>query len=365
MNIIRAVRDYPAQLRYRRELRGRNFNAIADHPVLAFGASAPRQGELVHGGRVKLTHLEKRFAHDEARFNLLYLVSSAIPPFAEELVVFALRNGARFVWNQNGVGFPAWAGRNSAVVNKEMSRLARLADFIIYQSDFCKQSAEKYLLVSETKPSAILLNPVDLETFAPSSNPPPFSRVRLLTAGTHNQAERVTLPVEALSILRKRGLEAQLTIAGELRWKNAQTELRDLLEQRSLARYVEIKPSFSQEEAAKMLREHHVLLHMKYHDPCPTMVIEALASGIPVIGSVSGGMPQLVGDDGGKLLQTALSWEKPAYPDPGLIADAIASITHDWPAHSHLARARAERLFSAEKWLASHGAIFQSLLAAR
>ena len=36
-------------------------------------------------------------------------------------------------------------------------------------------------------------------------------------------------------------------------------------------------------------------LMMKYNDPCPNTVLEALASGLPVLYSASGGVPELVG----------------------------------------------------------------------
>ena len=50
------------------------------------------------------------FACDEQSFNLLYLVSSAPPAFAEDLLKRCQRLGIPLVWNQNGVAYAAWAG---------------------------------------------------------------------------------------------------------------------------------------------------------------------------------------------------------------------------------------------------------------
>ena len=70
-------------------------------------------GRLIHGGAVKLIHLRDAFAWNEETFNLLYLVSSAPPAFAEDLLRRCENLGIPLVWNQNGVAYPAWAGKNT------------------------------------------------------------------------------------------------------------------------------------------------------------------------------------------------------------------------------------------------------------
>ena len=92
---------------------------LADNgPAVHYGGVLPRApGAIVNGGKVKLTHLDRIYPEQLRRYNLLYLVSSAIPPHALDLVRFAKRRGARLVWNQNGVAYPAWAGPFSAEVN--------------------------------------------------------------------------------------------------------------------------------------------------------------------------------------------------------------------------------------------------------
>ena len=112
-----------------------------------------------------------------------------------------------------------------------------------------------------------------------------------------------------------------------------------------------------------MYRSAHVLLHPKYHDPCPTVVIEALACGLPVVGSRSGGLPELVGEDGGELLEVPLSWDAPSAPDPAKMAEAVARIMQAWPARSRAARARAVRLFDAGAWVEAHRRIFTDITA--
>jgi glycosyltransferase involved in cell wall biosynthesis len=353
----------PARWRFRGELGRRSLVPAGHEPALNYGGALPREaGALVAGGRVKLRQLDRAFPERDD-FNLLYLVSSAAPPHALELVRWARERGAKFVWNQNGVAFPAWAGSRLAETNRPMAALRNEADFVVYQSAFCRESAERFLGLS-TAPSRVLFNPVDLREFSPAPPSGPVACWHLLTAGTHYQPSRVLVPIEALRHLRETGCPAHLTVAGALRWPNADAEVRSAIDRLELTDAVTLRPAFSQAEAVDLYRSAHVLVHPKYHDPCPTVVIEALACGLPVIGSRSGGLPELVGEDGGELLAVPLSWDRPAAPDAKEIANAAMKVILNWPVRSRAARARAERLFDAERWVAEHRAIFEKLLAA-
>ena len=154
------------------------------------------------------------------------------------------------------------------------------------------------------------------------------------------------------------------TIAGELRWPGAQREVREAIAAAGLDDAVTLRPAFTQAEAITLFQSAHVLLHPKYHDPCPTIVIEALACGLPVIGSRSGGLPELVGEDGGELIDVPLSWDASSAPDPARMADAVVRILNGWPAHHVAARVRAECLFDANRWVAEHRRVFEQLLGA-
>ena len=114
-----------------------------------------------------------------------------------------------------------------------------------------------------------------------------------------------------------------------------------------------------------MCRAHHVLLHPKYMDPCPTVVIEALACGLPVVGPASGGLPELVDAGSGRLLPVPEDWERMHSPDPGAMAAAVDEIAGDWQSFSTRARRRALALFRVEPWVARHGEIFAQLLGSK
>lgn len=335
-------------------------NAGESRPLLGFGGVLDA-GTLIHGGAVKLLSLRDGFPHDEANFNILYLVSSAQPAFATDLVRLCRSKGIKFVWNQNGVGYPAWAAQEAERHNAPMRLLRAQADFIIYQSEFCRESADEFLGLCKN-PSKTLLNPVDLKKFSPRSGSLPASPLRLLAMGTHNYRERVTSTLECLRILRNSHLDCTLTIAGPLAWRNAQNDINRTVAAMGLADAVKILAPFRQEDAPGIYRNHHILLHPKYMDPCPTVVAEALACGLPVVASRSGGVPEMVDPSCSALIDVPISWEKSSTPSGHELAGAVRSIRPDFPEFSAGARRRAEQVFDQKIWLAQHAEIFRSLL---
>jgi glycosyltransferase involved in cell wall biosynthesis len=325
--------------------------------VVSFGGVL-RTGRLVHGGAVKLLALRETFPCDERAFSVLYLVSSARPPFATDLARQCKSLGIRFVWNQNGVGYPAWSGRQTRAVNAPMRHLRAMADHVIHQSEFCRRSADLFLGPRDG-PSSVLLNPVNLRQFCPPADPLAPLPLRLLAMGTQNYPERAWCVIEAAAALLQGGIECSLTLAGPILWKNGESELATRVRRAGLENRFFRIPSFHRHEAPKICQSHHILIHPKYMDPCPTVVAEALACGLPVVGSASGGLPEMVGPDCGCLLPVEESWDHLITPSGHQIAQAVSSLVPLLPAAAAAARAHATRLFNEATWLHAHEKIFE------
>ncbi len=110
-----------------------------------------------------------------------------------------------------------------------------------------------------------------------------------------------------------------------------------------------------------MFRRAHLLLHTKVKDPCPTLVLEAMACGLPVVHPASGGTVELVGDVGGIGVPHPDTWDRDDPPSPEALADAVDRVLADLPAYAAAARARAVERFSLEPWLERHRALFERL----
>lgn len=330
---------------------------------LGFGwLDDPRRPEETGiGGAVKLTHLRGRFGEEREAFNALYLVSSTLHlvPHVEELVAWARNEGVALVWNQNGVAYPAWRGDGYPWFNEPMRRLLAQADHVVYQSEFCRAAADRYLGAA-TAPAEVLWNPVDLAHFSPAV-PPPLNIWQLLAMGTNHAFYRVRAALDALAELVRRGRSVRLTIAGEFRWHDGAAEVARYLAATGLGDHVRLRTRFTQAEAPALYRAAHVLLHAKYKDPCPTVPIEALACGVPVIGSRSGGMPELVPAACGRLVDVPDDWTRDHAPDPVAMADAVEEICGAHGVFAAAARSWAERSFDRERWLDRHAEIFMEL----
>ena len=350
----------PERWRFQRRLESIGLSPRRGAPALNYGdALAPDSAGLIHGGRVKLLHLAEEFPPSASDFNLLYLVSSAPPEFALELVDWARKRGAKLVWNQNGVAYPAWYGSRVEQINAPMRQLRARADYIFYQSAFCRDCAGRFLGEVNT-PGEIAFNCVDTTRFQPAEAPD-TSVCKLLAAGSHHESYRVMSVLAAVAELKRRKCPVMLHLAGRLLWKGAEAEVAAHIRELGIAENILRIPPYRQEDAPAIYQAAHILLHPKYKDPCPTVPIEAMACGVPVIGSLSGGMPELVSPDAGLLLEVPESWEKNYWPAPTAMADAVEQIMARWPQYRAAARANAESRFSREQWLEQHRRVFQML----
>jgi len=325
----------------------------------------PARDEPISGGIVKCLDLNERFPNFPDKANLLYLVSSALPDRRELLARAAQRAHGRFVLNQNGVAYPAWAGRDWRKRNEPNAKVHGIADFVVYQSEFCQRCAERFL--GERKgPSQVLYNPVNTDIFTPLHDFTPNAHAPiLLAAGSHHDAYRVKIPIEALAIVRRSEPKARLAVAGRLVWSaEAEKEARGWARDLGVAEAVEFWGPYSQAEAPVLFRKADVLIHLKVQDPCPRLVVEAMACGLPVVYSATGGLPELMGDEAGVGIPGEEDFDVFHLPSPESVADAIIRSLADHRKLARQARTRAVRLFSTGGWLEAHGWIF-ALLAGR
>ena len=325
----------------------------------------PTRDEPVSGGIVKFLDLAECFPNSAANANLLYLVSSALPERRELLARAGQRANGRFVLNQNGVAYPAWAGGDCRARNAPNARVYKMADYVVYQSEFCRLSAERYL--GERKgPGEVLYNPVDTDVFTPGPKKQSHDGPILLVAGSHHTFSRVQIPIDVLSELDSKWPSARLVIAGRLRWRESESqaaqELQDYIGSKKLDNRVEYLGGYSQKGAPELLRRADVLVHTKYSDPCPRLVVEAMACGVPVAYSASGGVPELVGDTAGCGVPAPQDWDNEHSPSSEAMAEAVSQILDNRASCAQAARERAVKLFDVRYWCERHRTIFESLL---
>jgi glycosyltransferase involved in cell wall biosynthesis len=325
--------------------RGVSGNEI----VLTLSGVLPTQGsrKIIHGGKVKLLHLRERFGDSWKRFNIAYFVSSGLP-FAPAIWLRLYKLfGIKTVWNQNGLAYPAWANEKAQAINNLLKPI-HLSDYVVYQTEFTRRCTERFLGFY-TGPYSVLINPVDTKKFKPGEISLPTEPFVIIMSGHHFESpERLQVSLDAVREVRKRGIEAKLLVIG-----NTQEVPQE--------DWLEVIGKFTQEEAPGLYQRAHILLHLKNLDPCPTIVLEALSSGLPVVGLANGGMPELVDENSGVLIPAIEDFEKFIYPSPSEVASAILEVKDGLKAFSAGARELALK-FDKEIWLERHEEIFKSLL---
>jgi glycosyltransferase involved in cell wall biosynthesis len=325
----------------------------------------PRPGEVAWGGIVKFQRMQEDFPNSPRCFNLLYMVSSARPQDSEQLLWLARRKGVKFLWNQNGVAYPAWHGKDWEKTNEPFAKMLHGADYVFYQSKFCKLSSDRFL--GERKNDwEILYNCVDTTQFTPATSNPNRDNLILLLGGSQYQYYRLETALQTLAILARDRDDIYLWVTGRLGWLPDETEThriaKNLVEKLGISDRVTFLGTYAQQDAPKILQQADILLHTQYNDASPGLIIEAMASGLPIVYSHSGGVPELVGEDAGIGVSTALSWDNILPPDPKALANAVLQVRDRYQQYTEAARTRAVEKFDLRPWLQRHREIFEQLL---
>jgi glycosyltransferase involved in cell wall biosynthesis len=198
------------------------------------------------------------------------------------------------------------------------ARVNLLADVTVFQSEYSKHSTrEKFLVISQNGP--VIYNPVDVARFAPEGTRRELPQGRPLVACASWSVNRRkgTWQIEELAAHHP---EVVFVLCGRF---DAVTERPNVIRLGHLTR----------EDMAATLRSCDMFLNLSENDPCPNVVLEALASGLPVLYLDSGGVPELV--DGCGLPVDAKTF-----------TEGMARLLADRPRLSLLARQRAVLRFA-------------------
>ena len=346
----RAERYGRAALRWLRLLVRRQGDA---GPRVFYGHDCvPAAGAPVAGGTAKFQRLASRFPNCPTGFTLLYLGSTWLPRDLRPLLWLAERRGVPVVVNQSGVAYPGWAGEATDEINVPFRRALLAADHVLFQSEFCKRSADEFL--GEPHGSwEVLYNAADVDRFTPASAPPEGSPT-LLLGGDQTQAYRVEVALRTLALLP----EARLIVTGRL-----VADHESLVHELGLGDRVEFVGRYAQADAPALFRRAHLLLHTKVLDPCPSLVVEAMACGLPVVYARSGGTVELVGEEAGIGVPHPESWEQDEPPAPEAFAEAVRSVLDRREGYAGAARRRAVERFALGPWLDRHAELFAELMA--
>ena len=108
-----------------------------------------------------------------------------------------------------------------------------------------------------------------------------------------------------------------------------------------------------------IMRKHKVYLCLETCPACPNSVIEAMSSGLPIIGFDSGSLKEIVGENAGVIVDYGDG--VPALldpPDTSLLGDAIDHVLANYDEYSTAARSRAVAMFSSKECMNKYVDVF-------
>ena len=265
----------------------------------------------------------------------------------------ARRRGVRIVQRLDGINWihrVHWAGLRYTLRaiygNRNLSHIrSRLADHVIYQSQFIKHWWEDWYRPARV-PSSVILNGADLSQYTPHGlHERPSGHYRLLVvegslAGGLNYG--LYNAVSLASALSKK-FRMELMIVGHV-----DGHTKDKFKHQTAFR-IQFMDTVTREHIPWLMRSAHIMFSAEVHPPCPNSVIEALSCGLPVVGFDTGSLSELVQGDAGRMVPYGANPWKLEPPDVPALADAAAEVLDDQQRFRASARERAETIFDVEK----------------
>lgn len=200
------------------------------------------------------------------------------------------RNKGKVIQRLDGIYYPAKHQDRYLDLNKAIREIyLNYADFVIFQSHYSKKQC--FAMFGKIKPEQykVIVNGVDQKIFYPNKAAMgnPKEPWRLITTGNFRNIDMLEPVIKALDQLReKMKLKFTLTVIGPIR--------NEALNRLLLRPYIYHINTASLNQIAERLRNSHLFIYSHLNPPCPNSVLEAIASGLPVVGFKSGAMKELL-----------------------------------------------------------------------
>lgn len=174
------------------------------------------------------------------------------------------------------VPIPRWM---FARMNRELER----ADVIIVQSDFCKES----MVYNGLRADKVLVNPMGVDTSIFQPRPTVPEKPRFISVGTICLRKGYQYLFRAFDIVKQQLPDAELVCVGDYK-----ADFR--MERPKWEGTFTHHPHLSHPQVAELLRNSTAFVFPSQEEGIARAQIEALASGLPVIGTHEGGATTLV-----------------------------------------------------------------------
>ncbi|MGD1043579.1 MAG: glycosyltransferase family 4 protein, partial [Sedimentisphaerales bacterium] len=280
-------------------------------------ASAPKPGFVVQKLSDNITiytvGVHKKNLHYWRKIEVVEWVARATPPYRRLLkenrydlvhaffglptgwLCYRTANRLPYIISLRGSDVPGGHARlqfEYKLLGPLLKRIWADASVLVACSEGLKNRALRFL------PSAnidIIPNGIDLDKFHPASSRELSGELKLLTVGRLSVTKRFEMLVEAVEILSKQGKNVRLTISGG---GGLLDELENLVEQKKLADIINLTGRIESEKMPDVYGAHDMFVSASMQEGMSNAMLEAMASGLPIITTKCEGVEELISGNG-------------------------------------------------------------------
>jgi len=212
-------------------------------------------------------------------------------------VLIGKRYGLPVIITEHFTGFPRGVIRG--LENLKAKFAFERADLVCPVSESLRRSIESYGIRARFQ---VVPNVVDTSLFYPAedkSHAREDNKKRLLLVALLDPKKGVPYLLEALARLKEKRNDFVLDIVGDGPNRAKYEELSRKLGLQDIVRFHGLK---SKQEVAEFMRRADVFVLPSEWENLPCVIIEAMASGLPVVATNVGGIPEMVDDKTGLLV---------------------------------------------------------------
>lgn len=205
---------------------------------------------------------------------------------------------------------------------REAGRALDRADALVCVSESLAEQTRPYLPPRLHSRIRVVRNGVDTAHFVPRADPARGDRLRVTFVGRMIRDKGADVVLDAVALLDRDDIE--LTIVGSQGF-DARAPLSPFEQElhrkaAALGDRVRLRPFTARREVAGVYREADVVVvASRWLEPCPLTVLEGMASGVPVVASRIGGIPEIMQGTGVQV----------APGDPADLAAALEALADD------------------------------------
>ena len=244
-------------------------------------------------------------------------------------------------------GYNVRLGMDYKLLSRLFERIWRKAAAVVANSEGLRVLANEFL---PDLSIAVIPNGIDPSRFCPAGQRTLSPPVRILSVGRLIERKKIDLLIEATALAKRAGIDIRFNIAGD---GNLMDKLRQAADKLKVSQSVNFLGRVPAEEMPKLYRDNDIFVMSSQHEGMSNAMLEAMASGLPIITTHCEGVEELVSDNGIVVEQA----------DAAVIAEAIANLVGDRENYERMcvaARKRAEN-FSWQSVAGQYFALYQSI----